>query len=130
MWIWTASSRVGDTMTALATARRKAEERMAVLIERMHGMPKASVLPEPVSATPMTSRPERRNGQAAAWMGVGDLKVAKGEIPENFVLGRCEKSMMGRRGAEDVGSVTAIKVALRKDSISDAGRAVRFGSSV
>lgn len=61
-----ASSRVGDTMTALAEGRREFEVGMAVVMERMHGIPKASVFPEPVSATPMTSRPEKRNGQEAA----------------------------------------------------------------
>lgn len=47
--------------------------------ERMQGTPNARVLPEPVSATPMTSRPESRKGHEAAWIGVGALKVAKGE---------------------------------------------------
>ncbi len=46
----------------------------------MQGTPKARVFPEPVSATPITSRPERRNGQAADWMGVGDLKFANGDV--------------------------------------------------
>ena len=36
-----------------------------LVIERMQGTPKARVLPEPVSATPITSRPERRKGHAA-----------------------------------------------------------------
>ena len=63
-WIWTASSRVGDTMTALA-GEMNFEGGGDVVMDRMHGIPNASVLPEPVSATPTTSRPERRKGQAA-----------------------------------------------------------------
>lgn len=63
-------------------------------------------------------------------MGVGDLKVVKGEFPDLFVGGRWENLMIGRRGAEDVGSVTAMKFARRKASTSEAGRAVRVGSSV
>lgn len=57
-----ASSRVGETMTALAAEPFVLDE---LAIDRMQGTPKASVLPEPVSATPITSRPERRKGQAA-----------------------------------------------------------------
>lgn len=48
-------------------------------MERIHGTPNASVLPEPVSATPTTSRLERRKGQAADWIGVGALKPVNGE---------------------------------------------------
>ena len=50
-----------------------------LVIDCMQGTPKARVLPEPVSAMPITSRPERMKGQAADCMGVGDLKVVKGE---------------------------------------------------
>ncbi len=62
------------------TARAGGPLGVGVLVmKRIQGTPKARVLPEPVSATPITSRPERRKGQAADWMGVGDLKVVKGE---------------------------------------------------
>ena len=37
------------------------------------GMPKARVLPEPVGARPQTSRPARRSGSVAAWMGKGSV---------------------------------------------------------
>jgi hypothetical protein len=37
----------------------------------MSGSPNASVLPLPVYACPMTSRPSSSGGMAAAWMGVG-----------------------------------------------------------
>ena len=50
-------------MTALAGEPFTLDE---LIIERMQGTPKARVLPEPVSATPITSRPDRRKGQAAA----------------------------------------------------------------
>ena len=37
------------------------------------GMPKASVLPEPVGARPQMSRPARASGMVAAWMGKGSV---------------------------------------------------------
>ncbi len=87
VWIWTASSRVGETMTALAGEWDFGTSGDEVM-ERMQGTPKARVLPEPVSATPITSRPERRKGQAADWMGVGLLKEVKDEESEVVVKGR------------------------------------------
>ena len=62
-------------MTALAAELPLQRGGDDAVIERIHGMPNANVLPEPVSATPITSRPERRKGQAADWMGVGFLKL-------------------------------------------------------
>ena len=41
------------------------------------GMPKARVLPEPVSALPHTSRPARASGSVAAWMGKGSVIPAR-----------------------------------------------------
>ncbi len=115
-----ASSRVGEMMTA------RAEEvdlcwffclslTFAVedWSERMHGTPKAKVLPDPVSATPMTSRPEKRNGQEADWIGVGDLKAANGEGEAEKFGVRWEKEMMGRSGVVDVESVMVMKFSLR-----------------
>jgi len=43
----------------------------------INGKPKAIVFPEPVSATPITSRLERRNGHAEDWMGEGFWKEEK-----------------------------------------------------
>lgn len=98
-------------------------------MERMHGTPKARVLPEPVSATPTTSRLERRKGHAAAWMGVGDLKLVKGEAAEGEDFGKYAKSIIGRR-VEEVGSVIVMKLVERNVSISGCGNTVSLGSSV
>jgi hypothetical protein len=41
------------------------------LICRIIGSKKAMVLPDPVLATPIMSRPDMMAGMACAWMGVG-----------------------------------------------------------
>ncbi len=99
------------------------------VMDLMQGTPNASVLPEPVSATPITSRPERRNGQAADWMGVGFLKEVKEEESVLVVGGKKENSVIGRREVE-AGSLILIKLVERKSSISVWGSAVSVGSSV
>ena len=38
----------------------------------MIGRPKAAVLPVPVCAWPITSRPASREGIACSWIGLGD----------------------------------------------------------
>mmetsp|Transcript_29605 Transcript_29605/g.104291 ORF Transcript_29605/g.104291 Transcript_29605/m.104291 type:complete len:240 (+) Transcript_29605:922-1641(+) len=63
-WICTASSRVG----ASATAKRR--EGWSSSLCRM-GSANAPVLPDPVSARPMTSRPAMPCGMASRWMAVG-----------------------------------------------------------
>ena len=40
-------------------------------IDSTMGMPKAAVLPVPVCAWPITSRPARSTGMTALWMSVG-----------------------------------------------------------
>ena len=67
------TARAGDLEGFVVGEGDKEEE----ATERMQGMPKARVLPDPVSATPITSRPESAKGQAEAWTGVGDLKAEK-----------------------------------------------------
>src|SRR4029079_9209528 len=59
-----ASSRVGTSTSACS-------QRFLTLIFSMSGKPNASVLPEPVCAWPMTSRPSTSAGMVPAWMGVG-----------------------------------------------------------
>ena len=88
-------------------------------MERMHGTPKARVLPEPVSATPITSRPERRKGQAADCIGVGVWKVLKAAEDEAVEEGRWENCIIGRRLVEKFGSLVVMKLVERKSSISD-----------
>lgn len=87
-------------------------------MDRMQGTPKARVLPEPVSATPITSRPERRKGQAADWIGVGVLKAVKGEEEVVVWEGSWENWVIGRRLVEEVGSLIVMKLVDRKSSIS------------
>ena len=60
---WT-SSRVGARMIAWGPRPRASSISMS-------GMPNAAVLPVPVLAWPMTSRPSSALGMKAAWMGVG-----------------------------------------------------------
>ena len=42
----------------------------------MTGMPKPSVLPEPVGARPVTSRPASASGMTAVWIGNGAVMPA------------------------------------------------------
>src|SRR6202158_5825190 len=43
----------------------------------MVAIPKAKVLPEPVGARPLTSRPASASGRAAAWMGNGSVMAPR-----------------------------------------------------
>ena len=61
---WFASSRVGTSTIAWTTLREGS-------IRCRIGNAKAAVLPVPVWAWPMTSRPSSNGGMAAAWIGVG-----------------------------------------------------------
>jgi hypothetical protein len=78
------------------------------------------VLPDPVSATPTVSLPDRVDGHEAAWMGVGFVKLAKGDgfFSRRFVEGRWRNSMTGRRTLVDLGSVRVISLVERKASMS------------
>ena len=66
------------------------------MTSRMAGSRKASVLPEPVAATPMRLRPEKAMGQPCDWMGVGLLKPLR-SIASEMKDGKsaCPKLMMG-----------------------------------
>ena len=63
-------------------------------------------------------------------MGVGDLKLVKGEAAEAEDFGKYAKSRIGRRRVEEVGSVIVMKLVERNVSISDCGNTVSLGSSV
>jgi len=63
--VWAASSRVGERT-------RTAVPRWGCFRRRWRiGRRKAAVLPDPVWAVPMTSRPARIAGIASRWIGVG-----------------------------------------------------------
>ena len=70
---WSASSRVGASTSARTGWR--AGETLAVSWRSMRcssGMENAAVLPVPVWAAPITSRPSSTSGMALAWIGVID----------------------------------------------------------
>ena len=74
--IWVASSRVGARIRALGRQgvllggmRLAWKPRRWMAVRR--GTRKATVLPEPVWAAAITSRPERARGTVCFWMGVG-----------------------------------------------------------
>jgi hypothetical protein len=62
---WAASSLVGTSTSARGSFSPPSPRRVR------SGSPKASVLPEPVSARPQTSLPSRASGIALRWIGVG-----------------------------------------------------------
>ncbi len=67
--IWFTSSRVGARMRARTDF---GWGRSSSPISRStSGRPKAAVLPVPVCASPITSRPSRTTGMALSWIGVG-----------------------------------------------------------
>jgi len=100
------------------------------LIYCIHGTPKASVFPDPVSATPITSRPESKKGQAAAWIGVGDEKNLKGARCAWSVIGKYANIVIGRRLWEVInGSSTLMKLEERKEAMLDCDKAVSAGCS-
>ena len=64
VWTWSQSSRVGQS-TSPSTLERAGSMRAIM------GAPKARVLPVPVSALAITSRPSSTGPMAMAWIGVG-----------------------------------------------------------
>mmetsp|Transcript_28967 Transcript_28967/g.72244 ORF Transcript_28967/g.72244 Transcript_28967/m.72244 type:complete len:272 (-) Transcript_28967:13-828(-) len=91
-----ASSRVGASTSTRASPLAPCGGGEAQCI--IAGRKKASVLPEPVSATPTTSRRAMITGQHAAWIGVGLSKAAQarstaGENPASA------KEATGRKAA-------------------------------
>lgn len=60
------------------------------------GIPKARVLPLPVSAMPTMSLPESTGGHAQAWIGVDSLKVENAPLRESG-MGSASKEVMGYR---------------------------------
>ncbi len=62
---WLASSRVGTSTRARGRELRGAASSWTI------GKPKARVLPDPVFALPVMSRPVRASGIASSWMGNG-----------------------------------------------------------
>mmetsp|Transcript_8333 Transcript_8333/g.25820 ORF Transcript_8333/g.25820 Transcript_8333/m.25820 type:complete len:257 (+) Transcript_8333:1221-1991(+) len=75
-WICVASSRVGAITRPSGPSSARFAMRAAGSSEThwIIGMAKAAVFPEPVSATPMTSRRSRPTGTAWRWIGDGSLK--------------------------------------------------------
>ena len=71
-YTWSASSRVGVRISA-RTGWRAGDALVLASGSRlwMIGSEKPAVLPVPVCAAPMTSRPAVTTGMAATWMGVG-----------------------------------------------------------
>ena len=68
---WSASSRVGASTSARTGWRAGDIEAFSCRsIFCSSGMEKAAVLPVPVCAAPITSRPASTTGMALAWMGV------------------------------------------------------------
>src|ERR1700722_14418925 len=63
---WAANSRVGSS------TRARERGSCSPRSDRM-GSAKAAVLPVPVGALPMTSRPDMIRGMALNWMGVGSV---------------------------------------------------------
>ena len=72
--ICVASSRVGAITSVVGPARGSGR---SFMIRMNAGTMKASVLPEPVLATPTTSCPRIARPHEAAWMGVGVGKPAR-----------------------------------------------------
>ena len=83
--IWNASSRVGATTSA---------QRLRPSSECRIGSPKAAVLPDPVSASPMMSRPPSAHGIASRWIADGFLKPMGAGFAER--LGEAERRERGR----------------------------------
>mmetsp|Transcript_61783 Transcript_61783/g.110009 ORF Transcript_61783/g.110009 Transcript_61783/m.110009 type:complete len:220 (+) Transcript_61783:1338-1997(+) len=77
-WICCASSRVGVKNSAIGPSPRFSGGCASTCI--MHGRRNVIVLPEPVSATPTTSRPDRAAGQPWHWMGEGCVKASRLKI--------------------------------------------------
>ena len=63
---WMHSSRVGVSTSAWTSSSVGSTDSSS-------GSPKAAVLPVPVWAWPITSRPSSSGGIACSWIGLGDL---------------------------------------------------------
>ena len=72
-WICVASSRVGAITSVVGPCRGSFR---SCMMRRKAGTRKPSVLPDPVLATPTTSKPRIAGAQLAAWIGVGPVKPA------------------------------------------------------
>mmetsp|Transcript_20747 Transcript_20747/g.46194 ORF Transcript_20747/g.46194 Transcript_20747/m.46194 type:complete len:230 (+) Transcript_20747:573-1262(+) len=93
--IWQASSRVGAS-TRMAGEPRLRPPANAAISKWNAGSRKPQVLPEPVFATVIMSRPARAMGQESAWVGVGPGKPASSRalrtgaekgVFSNFMMG-------------------------------------------
>jgi hypothetical protein len=80
---WTASSLVGTRMRHRVVAACFPLSRYKRRSSK--GMVKAAVLPEPVTAFPTTSLPNRATGIVAAWIGVGETNP---RVVKAFWMGR------------------------------------------
>ena len=112
--IWAASSRVGARTRPAGCRELPWPARTSI------GMPKAIVLPEPVSALPVTSRPARASLIVSAWMGKGVMMPwARSAVTMASGTPRASKVCMGvccslvRRVIRPDGTVGA-RVAPRK----------------
>ena len=90
--IWKASSRVG------ASTREKRRAGAASSACRM-GMAKAPVLPEPVSASPITSRPASVAGRDSAWMREGAAHLSAAAASHSASHTPSEAKVTGGGGA-------------------------------
>jgi hypothetical protein len=83
-WICIASSRVGARTSMIGPSPRLNSG--CALMCTIPGSRNASVLPDPVSATPIMSRPESATGQPCAWIADvlvvhrGDVRVLKVKV--------------------------------------------------
>src|SRR5438105_11850242 len=75
-WCWPKRSRNAFVCSAISRVGERISPRTPRPCVRRSasGRTNAAVLPEPVCARPMTSRPERATGITSAWMGVGYSK--------------------------------------------------------
>ena len=103
-YVCSASSRVGARTSARGPLPAPLDGRRRASA----GMPKASVLPLPVSAMPTTSFPESAGGHAQAWMGVGSLK-AENAPRRRSGIGKASKETSGSRGGASEGAEIGLK---------------------
>jgi len=74
------------------------------------GIAKAAVLPEPVSARPIMSRPERASGIAEAWIGVGFLKLSFSQASQSSgITPREEKEGVDDSGGDSVDTSSSVE---------------------
>ena len=103
--IWSASSRVGVTMSAPSPSPVDQRSRWS---RSSTATRNASVLPEPVRAAPSTSRPTSACGMHAAWIAVGAVKPpAWSPALVRDESGISSKSGKGALGCEPGGGASA-----------------------